>query len=81
MPLFNRSTWKKVAQAYFYKNHPEYVPLFSSKVVDACCHYMSGYETAIEENTAQPQNMADMKDAVSDAGIRYAIKMIKAQLE
>jgi hypothetical protein len=77
MQLFDKNSWKKQAQQFLYSNHPEYVPLFSSKIINATCHYMAGYAECVSENANHPHNLSDMQQAVSEAGIGYAIKLIK----
>lgn len=77
MPLFDKNIWKKAVQQYLYSNHPEFIPKLTSKIIDATCHYMTGYGESLEENANHPHNIADMKEAVSEAGIKYAIKLIQ----
>jgi len=77
MLLFDRNIWRKAAQQYLYTNHPELVPLFTSKIIDLCCAYMRGYGDSLAKNTNPPHNVEDMRQDVRDAGITEAIRLIK----
>jgi len=79
MPLFDKNIWKKAVQQYLYSNHPELVPQLTSKIIDATCHYMTGYGECLEENANHPRNEEEMKTDVSEAGIKYAIKLIRVK--
>ena len=77
MPLFEKNVWKKLAQQYLYVNHPELVPLFTTKIIDNACHYMDGYGDSLIENVNPPHNENDIRVAISDAGIKRAILLIQ----
>lgn len=81
MHLFERNTWRKAAQQYLYENHPELVPLFSSKIVDQACAYMRGYSDSLKKNTNPPHNLTDMIDDVRDSGIKESIRIIRQSNE
>lgn len=81
MQLFDRNLWRKAAQQYLYTNHPELIPLFTSKVIDLTCAYMRGYADSLVKNTNPPHNKIEMEEDVRDSGINEAIRLIRENNE